>query len=285
MKFAVNTLLFTSPFSNESVELFDTIRDIGFDGVEISLENIGDFDCEEVSQALRDHGLACCSVCGFFTNDRDLRGSQQEQNASMQYARACIDVCRALECDLLAGPVYSVVGRARSETIEKRTEQWRTVVRNLRELCSYAESRGVYIAIEPMNRFATDFMNTCAQARKLVRDVGSERLKIHLDTFHMNIEEKNPVMAILDAGSDLYNFHVSENDRGTPGSGSIDWNGIRDALVRTGYNRYVVIESFMPEIRVGGLASSIWRAPEESGRVLAQKGLSYLKALFADEQM
>jgi D-psicose/D-tagatose/L-ribulose 3-epimerase len=282
MKFGVNTLLFTSPFTDESIELFGMIRELGFDGVEIPLENTNDFDYTRVVQALKDSGLVCCSVCGFFTKNRDLRGSRTQQETSMQYTRACIDACSALECDLLVGPLYSVVGRARSETAGERTEGWRRVARNLRELCSYAERSGVYLALEPMNRFATDFMNTCSQAKQMIQDVGSEQLKIHLDTFHMNIEEKSPSIAILDAGKDLFDLHVSENDRGTPGTGSINWKGIRDALVRTGYDRYVVIEAFDPDILVGGLAASIWRATEKNGIALARKGLQFLKTLFSD---
>ena len=281
MKFGVNTFLFTSPFTNESLKLLGLIREMGFDGVEIPIENVGDFDCRETSKALKDNGLACCSLCGFFTKDRDLRGNRAEQETAKLYIRECIDACSALECDLLVGPFYSAIGRARKETEAARKEQWETVVHSLKELCAYGEQCGVYLALEPMNRCATDFMNTCAQAKRMIEDVGSRWLKIHLDTYHMNIEEKSAPMAILDAGQDLYDFHVSENDRGAPGTGSIDWKGIRDALVRIGYGRYVVIEAFTPEIPVGGLAASIWRATEKSNVDLARKGLSFLKALFS----
>ena len=281
MKFGVNTFLFTSPFTDKCGDLFSMISDMGFDGVEIPLENIGDFDCRTVLRALHKHGLACCSICGFFARGRDLRGDKAQQEASMRYIRGCIDACHALECDLLVGPFYSVIGRARKETDEARKEQWQTVVRNLRELCSYSEQRGVFLALEPMNRCATDFMNTCEQAVRMIEDVGSTWLKIHLDTYHMNIEEKSAPMAILDAGADLFDLHVSENDRGTPGTGSIDWKGIRDALVSIDYDRYVVIEAFTPEIPVGGLAASIWRSTEESNVELARKGLSFLEALFS----
>jgi D-psicose/D-tagatose/L-ribulose 3-epimerase len=282
MKFGVNTFLFTSPFTDESTHLFGLIREMGFDAVEISLENVGDFDYNSTLKALEDNGLVCCSVCGFFVGDRDLRGDRVQQETSMRYIRECIDACSALECDLLVGPSYSANGRARKEPDEAIKEQWQTVVRNLREICSYAEGYGVYLALEPTNRCATDFMNTCQQALKMIEDVGSPMLKIHLDTYHMNIEEKSAPMAILDAGTDLFDLHVSENDRGTPGTGSIDWRGIRDALVRIGYDRYVVIEAFTPEIPVGGIAASIWRATEKSNVDLARKGLAFLKALFAE---
>jgi D-psicose/D-tagatose/L-ribulose 3-epimerase len=282
MKFGVNTFLFTSPFTDESTGILKMIRELGFDGVEISLENVGDFDYRKTLKALKDNGLVCCSVCGFFSKERDLRGTQSQQDTSKRYIMECIDACSALECDLLVGPFYSAIGRARKETEEAREEQWRVVVQNLKEICTYGKERGIYLALEPMNRGATDFMNTCRQAIDMIKDVGSPMLKIHLDTYHMNIEEKSAPMAILDAGSDLFDIHVSENDRGTPGTGSINWIGIRNALVRTGYDRYVVIEAFTPEIPVGGLAASIWRSTEKSNVDLARKGLSFLKALFTE---
>ena len=281
MKFGINTFLFTAHFNNESPGLFKKFKELGFDGVEITLADRGDFVYKETLLALKDNGLECCSICGIYGKGRDLRGGREAQEKTKQYIKDCIDACNALECDLLAGPHYSEVKRAGLVTKDEREEQWGTVVKNLREVCRYAEEKGVYLALEPMNRFATDFMNTCAQARRMIEDVGSRMLKIHLDTFHMNIEEKSSPMAILDAGDDLYNFHVSENDRGAPGTGSIGWKGIKDALQRIGYDRYVVMESFTPDIAVGALAASIWRATEKSNTVLAEKGLSFLKAIFA----
>jgi len=281
MKFGINTFLFTDHFTNKSIQLFKTFKKIGFDGVEITLQDRGDFDCREILKALKDNGLVCCSVCGIYGKSRDLRGDRGTQEATKQYIKECIDVCNALECDVFAGPHYSEVKRARLETEGARREQWKTVANNLKEVCQYAECRGVYMAIEPMNRFATDFLNTCADAIHMIEEVGSRMWKIHLDSFHMNIEEKSIPMAILDAGENLYNFHVSENDRGTPGTGCIDWKGIRDALIRINYDRYIVIESFTPDIAIGALAASIWRPTERSNIELAKKGLSFLKGLFS----
>ena len=164
---------------------------------------------------------------------------------------------------------------------ETRTGQWAMVAKNLKELCAYAGERDVYIAVEPLNRFETDFINTCAQVKRMIEDVGSDRLKIHLDTFHMNIEEKSIPMALLDAGDLLYHVHTSENDRGTPGTGTVNWLGMRDALKRIGYGRALVIESFTPEVEIIARAASIWRSTEKSGADLARKGVDFLKALFA----
>jgi D-psicose/D-tagatose/L-ribulose 3-epimerase len=280
MKFGINTFLFLSPFTNEGIKHFSLFRDLGFDAVEVALENQGDMDYDKVLKGLKDAGLSCCAVCGAFGPDRDLRGNTEQQENSKAYVKHCIDACVALECDLFAGPVYSAVGHTAMYDDATRKKQWQICVKNLKELCDYAAERGVYIAIEPLNRFETDFINTCAQAKNMVHDVGSDRLKIHLDTFHMNIEEKSIPMAILDAGELLYHVHSSENDRGAPGTGTVNWPGMRDALRQTGYNRTMVIESFTPEVEIIARAASIWRSTEKTGQDLARKGLNYLKALF-----
>jgi D-psicose/D-tagatose/L-ribulose 3-epimerase len=281
VKFGINTFLFLSPFTNEGIRHFSLFKDLGFDAVEVALENKGDMEYDKVLKGIKNAGLTCCTVCGAFGPDRDLRGTEEQQENSKAYVKECIDACAALECDLFAGPLYSAVGHASMYDDATRRKQWATCAKNLKELCAYAAERDVYIAVEPLNRFETDFINTCAQARKLIEDVGSDRLKIHLDTFHMNIEEKSIPMALLDAGDLLYHVHTSENDRGAPGTGTVNWSGVRDALRKIGYDRALVIESFTPEVEIIARAASIWRSTEKTGTDLARKGLDFLKALFA----
>lgn len=282
MKFGINTFLFASPFTDKSIELLKGFKTMGFDGVEIALENKGDFNYRDVLSALKDNGLQCCSVCGAYGTGRDLRGTPQEQETAKQYIKDCIDACSALECDAFIGPHYSRVGRAAFEPAEAKEEQWKLVVQNLKEVCGYAEDKGVYVAVEPLNRFETDFINICTDVLRLIQDVGSPMLKVHLDTFHMNIEEKSLSMVILAAGENLYHVHASENDRGAPGTGIVDWKGVRDALKKIKYNRYIVIESFTPDVEIIAKAASIWRETERSNVDLARKGLNFLKALFAE---
>src|SRR5207248_3024919 len=114
-------------------------------------------------------------------------------------------------------------GRADAVPPAEYKEQWKTVVRHLKTLCGYAQRNGKQVCLEPLNRFETDFINTCDQAIKMIDDVGSPALKLHLDTFHMNIEEKDQAAAIRKAGKLLGHFHACGSDRGTPGKDSIDW--------------------------------------------------------------
>ncbi|MGM0367498.1 MAG: sugar phosphate isomerase/epimerase family protein [Actinomycetota bacterium] len=281
MKYGINTLLYAGTFTDEYLDLFKKFKSIGFDGVEIALENKGDIDYGKTLKAYKENKLECCSICGLFGPDRDIRGPNREYvKNGINYIKDCIDACVNLECNLFVGPSYSSVGRANLETEEDKKKQWETVVESYKEVCDYAKENGVYIAIEPLNRFETDFINICKDAIRMVEDVGSEMLKIHLDTFHMNIEEKSSRQAILDADNLLYLLHASENDRGTPGTGQVHWNEIAEAIREIGYDKYVVIESFTPEVKVIAKAASIWRPTEKDAFTLAEKGIKFLKNLF-----
>jgi len=188
-----------------------------------------------------------------------------------------LDQMVVLDCPSLIGPVYSSVGRADAVPPDEYRRQWKTVVKNLRVLADYAEKRGRQICLEPLNRFETDFINTVDQGLKMIRDVGHPALKLHLDTFHMNIEEENQAAAIRKAGKHLAHFHACGCDRGTPGGDHIDWPGIAQALKAVRYNGDVVIESFTQDVKVIARAAAIWRKIEPSNKDIAIKGLHFIK--------
>jgi D-psicose/D-tagatose/L-ribulose 3-epimerase len=200
-----------------------------------------------------------------------------EQKTAMKYCKTLIDQMVTLGCPSLIGPVYSVVGKADAVEPAQQKKEWALVVKNLKELAAYAEKRGRQICVEPLNRFETDFLNTCDQGLKLIRDVGSKALRLHLDTFHMNIEEKNQAAAIRKAGKLLGHFHACGSDRGTPGNDHIDWKPIATALRSVGYRGDVVIESFTTDVKVIARAAAIWRKMEPTRNEIAVKGLKFLK--------
>ncbi len=277
MRFGINTFLFTSPFTTESISLFPQFKKWGFDSVEIALEDASHIDPVTVKKALDDNGLVCGSICAAMGGGRDFRGTPAEQKGAMDYLKSVVDLSPALGYPALIGPLYSEVGRADLVSREDYKNQWDTVVKHLRTLVKHAGSLGVKLAIEPLNRFETDFINTCDQALNMVNEVNEPSLFVHLDTFHMNIEEKDSAKAILKAGNKLAHFHACGSDRGTPGNDHINWTGIFDALKQVGYDGDVVIESFTPAIEIIARAACIWREIEPSRENIAVEGVKFLR--------
>ena len=280
MRFGINTFLFTSPFTNESTKLFPQFKKWGFQTVEIPVEDPSHIDPAHVKRELDKNGLVCGSVCACMGGGRDLRGDETAQKTGLDYMMKLIDQMVILDCPSLIGPVYSEVGRADAVPEKEYKQQWKTVVGHLKTLCKHAQKNGRQVCMEPLNRFETDFMNTADQALKMVADVNSPALKIHLDTFHMNIEEKDQAKAIKKVGKLLGHFHACGSDRGTPGNDHIDWQPIVAALKSIKYNGDVVIESFTTDVKVIARAAAIWRRMEPTRDEIAVKGLKNLKKFF-----
>lgn len=280
MRFGINTFLYTSPFTTASVKLFPKFKQWGFQTVEIPIEAPEHVDAAKVRAAADKHGLAIGSICACMGPGRDFRGTPEEQQTAMTYCKALIDQAVVLGCPSLIGPVYSVVGKADAVEPAQQKKEWALVVKNLKELAKYAEARGIQICVEPLNRFETDFLNTVDQGLKLIKAVGSKSVNLHLDTFHMNIEEKNQAAAIKKAGKHLVHFHACGSDRGTPGGDHIDWPGIVKALRSINYQGDVVIESFTTDVKVIARAAAIWRKIEPNRNDIAVKGLAFLKKAF-----
>jgi D-psicose/D-tagatose/L-ribulose 3-epimerase len=173
--------------------------------------------------------------------------------------------------------MYSAVGKARMVSPGQRKIEWDLAVRNLRKVCAMAESRGLQIAIEPLNRFESDMINTVEDVKRLINDINHPAAKIMVDGFHMNIDEKNIEEAIVSAGDQLIHVQVSENYRGTPGTGQTRWDDYKKALEKINYTGTVTIESFTPENKELAGAVCFWHPMAESQDGFASDGLRFLK--------
>jgi len=177
--------------------------------------------------------------------------------------------------------MYSATGRTWIMSPEERAAGMLRVAEALKPCGEYAAARDVVLAVEPLNRFETSFINTTEQGLELVDAVASPGVGLCLDTFHMNIEEKDPAGAILDAAPHLAHVQLCGSDRGAPGSDHIDWPSIRDALIAARYGGPLCIESFTSENRTIARAAAIWRPLAPSQDRLATDGLRFLRGLFA----
>ena len=282
VKFGVSTWLWTSPFQTESISgIFSKIAEMGFDAVEIAAEDPGVIDGKAVKKGLEEYGLQAV-VCAAFGPSRDLTNDDISVHENcFAYITSCFDLCNTLETSFLAGPMYSAVGKARMVPPEQRKKEWNLAVKNLRTVCQMAEARNLEIALEPLNRFESDLVNTADDVGRLVKDIAHPAAKIMLDGFHMNIEEPDIEKAIISAGDKLIHFQVSENYRGTPGTGQTRWDAYKRGLEAINYKGVVSIESFTPENKELAGAVCFWHPMAESQDKFASEGLHFLKNLFA----
>lgn len=256
------------------------VREMGFALVELPLENPGDWTPRVVRPLLDDLGLAA-SVCAAMAPGRDLTTDDRRIVGSTQgYLRSCINAASGIGASIVAGPMYAPTGVTGSRTADERHAAVAVVAGNLAPVLDHARDNGVRLAIEPLNRFETSLFNTVEQALELIRIVGRPELGLLLDTFHMNIEERNQPAAIRAVGKSLMHFHACGNDRGAPGQDAIDWPGIRDALAEIGYRGAISIESFTSANRTIATAASIWRDLAPSQDDLAATGLRFLRETF-----
>lgn len=279
MKYGINFLLWSGDFTRESIPLIKKAADMGFDGVEIAIFDPDDVDIKATKDALKANGMDC-TTCSILGDDRDMISDDPaiRENAK-KYMKDCIQIGAALGSPIFCGPLYSAVGKlvGRSRT----QEEWDLAVTGLKEVAKVAGDNGVMLAMEPLNRFETYFVNIAEDAVKLARDVDHPNVKVHLDTFHMNIEEKDLYEAIKSTGDAglLAHMHCCENDRGAPGSGHVDWDGVFKALNEVNYDSWIVIESFVPAIEAIAKAAAIWRELAPGGAdAVARDGLKFLKS-------
>ncbi len=282
MKFGVNTWVWTAPLTTDDLEeLVPKVAGMGFDWIELPLEEIGGFDVGRAAELVEEYGLGVSTVVAMGP-DRDLiHPDPAVRKNGADYIRQAIDASQALGSPNLVGPIYSAVGRTWQSTPEERARDLDILVGTLNELAAYAGDHGVKLGIEPLNRFETSFVNLASQAVEIVDRVDHPACQIMLDTFHMNIEEKSLRQAIQTAGPRLIHLHSCENDRGAPGSGNVAWHEVAQGLKDVGFDGPVVIESFTAKVKSIAKAAAIWRPLADSQDALAADGLAFLKQKLA----
>ena len=282
IRIGVNAWVWTSPFTTqdgpEGLGLLDKAKQMGFDTFEFGLEDPSHVDPRKLKDKLQQTGLRLV-VCGAFGPDRDLTHEDASiRDNSLNYITECIRITKEAGGTVVAGPMYSAVGKRRHVPADQKTREFDLAVKGLTEAGKRAADAGVQLAIEPLNRFETDLINTAEQCEQLVNAIGNKSVGFHLDSFHMNIEEKDSAAAIRRAGSRLMHFHACENDRGAPGSGkNIDWDGVCGALKEVNYQGSAVIESFTPKTKSIAAAAAIWRPLASTQDALASEGLAFLR--------
>ncbi|RZS95065.1 sugar phosphate isomerase/epimerase family protein [Cecembia calidifontis] len=277
VSFGVSTWLWTSPFNKDTVALFPKIKAMGFDAVEIPVEDPALIHIADVKSALLDNGLKPI-ICGAFGPSRDLTHDDPKYHQiCFDYLQSCFKTAAELGADFVAGPMYSAVGKARLVSEAQKKTEWERAVNNLYKVCEMAAGWGQDIALESLNRFETDLINNTKELMQLIDDINHPRAKVLLDGFHLSIEERSMEEAVLLAGKKLIHVQVSENHRGIPGTGQTHWDSFKKGLEAVGYRGCVSIESFTPNVQELAGAVCIWKPLAPSQDYFAEQGLAFLK--------
>jgi D-psicose/D-tagatose/L-ribulose 3-epimerase len=281
IRYGINTFLFASPFRTKDLPFLDRAKAMGFDLVEIPIEGPKDLDYAKAAEAYRRTGLRS-SVCAVMGARRDPSHPDPAiQKGAIAYMKHCIDAAVTLGAPAVVGPLYAAVGRTWQSTPAQRQRDLARCARNLEAVARYAEDKGVLLALEPLNRFETSFINLTDQALELADLIDRPNVKLMMDTFHANIEEKSLGQAVERAGARMIHVHANENDRGTPGSGHLPWTELAAALKKVNYSGALVIESFSTSVKEIARAAAVWRPLAPSAEALAVDGLAFLRKLMS----
>ena len=276
----INTWVWTSPLTDAKLpDLLRHVAALGFDAVELPLEEPGQLDPERTAKVVRDTGLTPY-VVGAMAPGRDLVATDAATVASTQdYLHACIELAAAVGSTRVCGPFYAATGRTWRMSDDERDAAYDELRTHLAPVVERAAAVDVVIGIEPLNRYETSLVNTVDQGLTALGPLLGPNLGLALDSYHLHIEERSSADAVRRAGEHLVHLQVCGNDRGAPGHDQTDWPALLAALDDVDYDGVLAIESFTPDNASIAVAASVWRPLAASPDDLARDGLRFLRGL------
>ena len=276
-KFGVSSFIWSENFSKNDLNLIKTAKNLGFEAIDLLISHPEDFPVKEVREITKSIGIEPTTITVLNRETNLINPDIKIRKAGIEFLKKLIDINTAIGSKILGGVNYAawdyLSGKPRTE------DEWKMSIECMREVANYARHGSeVVIAVEPVNRFETHFLNIAEDAVKYCKEVGTDNIKVHLDSFHMIREELNFTKAVKTCGKEYLAYvHVCENNRGIPGTGLVPWKEFFYALKIIGYNGPMVIESFDPSFEELNRLCAIWRKFAETGEALAVEGLKNLK--------
>ena len=276
MKTGMNLLLWTTEVTAEHDPLLDQLKGLGFDAVEIPIFKVDDLaPYERLGKRLRSLDLGATAVTVMSPEANPISPDPAIRKAAVDYLDRVLECAAAFGGEILCGPTHSAIGHFSGQGPTE--DEFRHGVDTLRQAAEKARARNVRIAVEYLNRFEIYFLTTAEQAARFVRAVDHPNLRMMYDSFHAHIEEKDQARAIAACAAETIHVHVSENDRGIPGTGQVHWDSFWSGLKQTGYDGYLTIEAFGRALPALAAATRVWRDlfPDPLG--LCRDGLAFVK--------
>jgi D-psicose/D-tagatose/L-ribulose 3-epimerase len=277
MKLGINTFIWSAEFTEAQIPLLPKIKAAGFDGIEVAIFDPRSFPAAMIRKAAENEGLGCTVVSVIPKGMSLVAEDSSARGQTLGHVQGVIEQTAELGAEILSGPLHSPVGYLPGR--RRTPAEWENAIESYHSLAPLLDAHNVTLAIEPLNRFETFFLNTAADSAELCRRVNHPRVGILFDTFHANIEEKDIAAGYETVGPWLKHVHTCENDRGTPGSGHVPWTAVFAALKKVNYDGWLTIESFGFNLKEIAAAAAIWRDIEATPDAIAFEGIRFLKTL------
>jgi D-psicose/D-tagatose/L-ribulose 3-epimerase len=284
MKTGMNLLLWTTHVTQEHFPLLAKLKQTGFDGVEIPLFEGDANHYKTVARELKNQGLGCTTVTVVGPDANPISPDPKVRQAAVERHKWAIEMTATLGGEMLCGPYHSPLAVFSGTGPTEDEKQHAADV--LRQSADIAKQHNLMLVIEYLNRFECYFLTTAAQARDLVQRVNHPNFRTMYDTFHANIEEKNPGQAIKELTGHFVHVHISESDRGVPGTGMVHWEETFRALRQVRYDGWLVIEAFGRALPALAAATRVWRDLFPAAEAVYTDGLRFMKQqwdTYADE--
>jgi D-psicose/D-tagatose/L-ribulose 3-epimerase len=278
-RFGVASLIWTEDFTEKDLPLIEKAKELGFDVLDINVAHPERFPAEKVSEKIKEVGIEVVTTIGMPQDSNIIHPDPAVRKQGLNTLKKMVDINVEIGSQIIAGVIYAswgyITGKPRTE------EEWKWSVENMREAAEYAKSKGdIVLAVEPVNRFETHFINIAEDAVRYCKEVGTGNMKILLDAFHMIREEMSFTDAVNVCGKEYLGYvHVCENNRGIPGTGLVPWREFFTALKNIDYDGPLSIESFDPGFEELNRLCAIWRNFADTGEELAVQGLKNLKEI------
>lgn len=279
IRLGINTMVWSGGYEERQLSRFKRIREWGYDVVELPVFDFAAVNPEPIRHALADSGLALTVSSALPAGFSLVSADAATRARTRCWLQSAVEKVAAIGGSILAGPLYLPVGELPGR--RRTADEWSRAIDEYRELGAAIQGSGIRVALEPLNRFETYFLNTAGDACRLCDEVAVESIGVLFDTFHANIEEDNPIAALRSLGRHLIHVHLSENQRGIPGSGHVPFQGMAQALFEAGYSGYAVVESFASTIPELASATAMWRDFAESPNEFARCSIENMRPLFA----
>jgi D-psicose/D-tagatose/L-ribulose 3-epimerase len=275
MKTGMNLLLWSTHVTSEHFPLLAKLKQAGFDGVELPLFEGDAAHYRTVRAELDKNGLKCTAVTVVGPDTSPISPEPSIRTAAVERIKWAIDMCAILGAENLCGPYHSPLAVFSGQGPTKDEKSRAADV--LRTAAQHAQQAKVQLCIEYLNRFECYFLTTAADAASLVRQVDHPSFRTMFDTFHAHIEEKNQGSAIRTVAPVLGHVHISENDRGTPGTGQVHWDEAFRTLKAVGYDGWFVIEAFGRALPALAAATKVWRDLFPNPEDVYVNGLKFMR--------